>query len=280
MDLRARTGLGVMECKRALAENNNDVEKAIDALRRSSAIKAAKTADRTAAEGVVMAAISTDGDYGVVFELNCETDFVARDTQFVDFTDLICKEALQSQASSAEELMVADLEKQRQALIQKIGENIQLRRLKSIKSGGGRLTFYTHGNNRIAALLSTKEGSDEIAHDVALHITASNPMVVDGADIPEAIIAKERSIYEGQAKDSGKPAEITEKIVSGKIKKFLADSSLLSQPFVKNPDQSVAEFIAPSTMQVIDFVRFELGEGIDVSKMDFAEEVAAQLAKD
>lgn len=276
-ELRERTGLGLLECKKALAACGGDVEAAIEELRKSSGMKAAKKAGRTAADGVVTARVADDGSYAVVAEVNSETDFVARDEGFLAFVDKVMDAAFTSRQTDVAALMAGDLELAREALVQKIGENISVRRIDILSADAGVVGAYVHGNNRIAVLVALTGGDGDLAKDVAMHVAAVNPQVVSPADMPEAVIAKEKEIYSAQAAESGKPPEIVEKMIGGRIKKFLAENSLLEQAFVKDPDVTVGKLVAGAGAGVASFVRFEVGEGIVVEKVDFADEVAAQL---
>ena len=276
-ELRERTGLGLLECKKALAEANGDVDAAIEALRKSSGMKAAKKAGRTAADGVVAIKAAEDGAFATMIEVNSETDFVARDENFLGFVGAVVDKALSQRITEVEALAADDIEDQRQALVQKIGENISVRRVVTHAVEGGVIGGYVHGNNRIAVLVSLKGGSEELARDVAMHVAAVNPQVVSPADMPEEVVAKEREIYVAQAADSGKPAEIVEKMVHGRVRKFLSENSLTEQAFVKDPDQTVGKLVAAAGAEVVRFTRYEVGEGIEVDKVDFAAEVAAQL---
>lgn len=276
-ELRERTGLGLLECKKALAACDGDIELAIEELRKSSGAKAAKKAGRTAADGVVAARVAADGSYAVVVEVNSETDFVARDAGFLAFVDKVLAAAFSARQTDVAALMSGDLETTREALVQKIGENIGVRRIDLLSSDAGVVGAYVHGNNRIAVLVALSAGDAELARDVAMHVAAANPQVVSPAEMPADAIAKEREIYTAQAQDSGKPADIVEKMIGGRIKKFLAENSLIEQAFVKNPDITVGKLVAGAGATVTSFVRYEVGEGIVVDKVDFAEEVAAQL---
>ena len=276
-ELRERTGLGLLECKKALAACDGDIELAIEELRKSSGMKAAKKAGRTAADGVVAARVADDGSYAVVVEVNSETDFVARDAGFLAFVDKVLDAAFTGRQTDVAALMAGDLEATREALVQKIGENIGVRRIALMSADAGVVGAYVHGNNRIAVLVALTGGDNDLARDVAMHVAAVNPQVVSPADMPAEAIAKEKEIYTAQAQDSGKPADIIEKMIGGRIKKFLAENSLLEQAFVKNPDITVGKLVAGAGAGVSSFVRFEVGEGIAVEKVDFAEEVAAQL---
>jgi elongation factor Ts len=276
-ELRERTGLGLLECKNALSACGGDVELAIEELRKSSGMKAAKKAGRTAADGVVAARVADDGSYAVVVEVNSETDFVARDAGFLAFVDKVVDAAFAGRQTDVGALMAGDLEAAREALVQKIGENIGVRRIELVSADAGVVAAYVHGNNRIAVLVALTGGDSDLAKDVAMHVAAVNPQVVAPDDMPAEAIAKEKEIYTAQAQDSGKPADIIEKMIGGRIKKFLAENSLLEQAFVKNPDVTVGKLVAGAGAGVASFVRFEVGEGIAVEKVDFAEEVAAQL---
>ena len=276
-ELRERTGLGLLECKKALAEAGGDIDAAIEALRKSSGMKAAKKAGRTAADGVVAIQTAADGSFGAMVEVNSETDFVARDENFLGFVSTVVGKAFEEQISDVETLAGGETEDARQALVQKIGENISVRRVVNHRASDGVIGGYVHGNNRIAVLVALKGGSEELARDVAMHVAAVNPQVVSPADMPEEQVAKEREIYAAQAQDSGKPPEIVEKMIDGRIRKFLSENSLTEQAFVKDPDTTVGKLVASAGAEVVDFTRFEVGEGIEVEKVDFAAEVAAQL---
>ena len=276
-ELRERTGLGLLECKKALASVGGDVELAIEELRKSSGMKAAKKAGRTAADGVVAARVADDCSYGVLVEVNSETDFVARDAGFLGFVDNVVNTAFDKKESDVGALMSGGLESAREALVQKIGENIGVRRIEMVDTESGVVGSYVHSNNRIAVLVKLKGGDQDLARDVAMHVAAVNPQVVSAADMPEELVAKEKEIFMAQAQESGKPAEIIEKMIGGRIKKFLAENSLTEQAFVKDPDVTVGKLVASAGAEVISFVRFEVGEGIEVEKVDFADEVAAQL---
>ena len=273
-ELREKTGLGMMECKKALEEANGNLEEAIKNLRKSSALKAEKKASRTAVEGIIISKISENEITFV--EVNCETDFVAKDENFINF----CEEALKVAVdTSSEENMLDEvserMEKQRMALVQKIGENIIIRKVKKIT--GEVLESYIHSNKKIAAGVSLDQGSPEIAKEVAMHIAASNPIVLSPEDLDESYINSEREIFRSQVEKEDKPEEIKEKMIQGKLNKQLADVSLLKQPFVKDPSKSVEAFLSESNTKISSFIRIEVGEGIEVEKKDFAEEVQSQL---
>ena len=276
-ELRERTGLGLLECKKALAEAEGDIDAAIEALRKSSGMKAAKKAGRTAADGVVAIQVADDGSFAAMVEVNSETDFVARDENFLGFVQSVVGKAFGERIADVETLAAGDTEDARQALVQKIGENISVRRVVTHEASDGVVGGYVHGNNRIAVLVSLKGGSDELARDVAMHVAAVNPQVVSPDDMPAEQVAKEREIYAAQAQDSGKPPEIVEKMIDGRIRKFLSENSLTEQAFVKDPDMTVGKLVSAAGAEVLGFTRFEVGEGIEVEKVDFAAEVAAQL---
>jgi elongation factor Ts len=276
-ELRERTGLGLLECKKALAAASGDVEKAIEEMRKSSGMKAAKKAGRTAADGVVVARVADDGSYGVIVEVNSETDFVARDENFLGFVNSVVDAAFAGKQTDVATLMAGDLESSREALVQKIGENISVRRIDLVNADSGVVGFYVHGNSRIAVLVELKAGDPDLAKDIAMHVAAVSPQVVSPADMPAEVVAKETEIFTAQAQDSGKPPEIIEKMIGGRIKKFLAENSLTEQSFVKDPDVTVGKLASAAGAEVVSFVRFEVGEGIEVAKVDFADEVAAQL---
>jgi elongation factor Ts len=274
-ELRERTGLGMMECKKALVQTGGNLEQAIEELRKSSGTKAAKKAGRTAADGVV--SVRTGADCGVILEVNSETDFVARDAGFLAFVNRVADQAFAGRANDVAALMSGELEATREALVQKIGENISVRRVQTLQNAGGLIGSYVHSNNKIAVMVAIKGGNAELARDVAMHVAASNPQFASPADVPPAIIDKEREIYAAQAADSGKPAEIVAKMVEGKVRKFLAEIRLSEQAFVKDQDISVGKLLKQAGAQLVGFVRYEVGEGIEKEEKDFAAEVAAQL---
>jgi elongation factor Ts len=276
-ELRERTGLGLLECKKALAAADGDVDKAIEELRKSSGMKAAKKAGRTAADGIVVARVADDGSYGVLVEVNSETDFVARDENFLGFVGSVVEAAFTSKQADVATLMAGELESAREALVQKIGENIGVRRIEVVNAESGVVGSYIHGNNRIAVLVELNGGDQDLAKDVAMHVAAVNPQVVSPEDMPADLVAKEKEIFTAQAQESGKPPEIIEKMIAGKIKKFVSENSLNEQPFVKDPELTVGKLVAAAGAAVNSFMRFEVGEGIEVEKVDFADEVAAQL---
>ena len=279
-ELRERTGLGMMDCKKALSDTDGNMEKAIEDLRKASGLKAAKKASRVAAEGVVMTKVAEDGNYGVIIEVNSETDFVARDDNFLSFAEQALVSSFEASQASVEELLEKGLEESRQALVQKIGENVNLRRLKRLNfenANQGIVESYVHNNSKIGVLISLKGGDEALAKDVAMHIAAVSPMVVRPEDVPEEILTKESEIYSAQARESGKPEEIVEKMISGRLRKFVAEVSLLEQQFVKDPEIKICDLLKEVGADVVQFVRYEVGEGIEKEEGDFAAEVAAQL---
>jgi elongation factor Ts len=273
-ELRERTGLGMMECKKALVEAAGNIDKAIDDLRKSSGMKAAKKAGRTAAEGVVAVKVADDNSYGVMVEVNSETDFVARDDGFLAFVSQVADKAFAEKQTDAAAL-AASMEDARQALVQKIGENINVRRVELVEAPV--VAAYVHSNNRISVLVALTGGDAEVAKDVAMHVAAVNPQVVKPEEMPEEVVTKEKEIFVAQARESGKPEEIIEKMISGRINKFLSEASLVNQPFVKDPEVKVGKLVKDAGGDVQSFTRFEVGEGIEKEEVDFAAEVAAQV---
>ncbi len=276
-ELRERTGLGMMECKNALVEAGGDIEAAIDELRKSSGMKAAKKAGRTAADGVVATRVAEDGSYGIVVEVNSETDFVARDDNFLGFVTRVAEEVFSRRETDITALMAGELENAREALVQKIGENISVRRAELLAAEAGVIGSYVHSNNKIAVLVALKGGDAELARDVAMHVAAVNPPVVHPDQMPAETLVREKEIYAAQARESGKPEEIIEKMIAGRVRKFLAENSLVEQAFVKNPEVTVGQLVKQAGAEVVSFIRYETGEGIEKAEVDFAAEVAAQL---
>lgn len=278
-ELRERSGAGMMECKKALVETDGDIEAAIEHLRKTGAAKAAKKAGRIAAEGAI--AYAADGNAAVMIEINSETDFVANDENFGSFSDTVATTALAAGLSDVEALAAAatsggqSVEELRTELIAKIGENIDIRRIVRVDSAGGLIATYLHGK-RIGVVVRMQGGSSDLARDIAMHIAASNPVCVAESDVPSEVLEKEREIQSAQAAESGKPPEIIEKMVSGRLKKFVAEITLHGQPFVKDPDKTVQKLLQENDATVDHFVRFEVGEGIEKKTENFAEEVMAQ----
>ena len=273
-NLRDKTGLGMMECKKALEAADGNLEEAITNLRKNSALKAEKKSGRTAVEGIILAE-KTDKEILFV-EVNCETDFVAKDQNFLDF----CNETLSSatKKSSSENIfeeVSSAMEEKRMSLVQKIGENIIIRKIEVIS---GEITeFYIHSNRKIASGVSLISGSEAVAKEISMHIAATNPIVLSPEDLDKEFIEKEREIFRSQVENTDKPKEILEKMVEGKLNKQLADISLLKQPFVKDPSKKIETFLSESNSEIKSFVRLEVGEGIEIEKKDFAEEVQSQL---
>jgi len=274
-ELRERTGLGMMDCKKALQAAEGDIEKAIEDLRKESGLKAAKKAGRIAAEGLVLTKTAEDGSYGVLVEVNSETDFAARNEAFIDFANTVLETVYSKKESDIDALLAAGLEQERQALVQEIGENITVRRASLVE--GDVVGAYVHSNSKIAVLVALKGGNEELAKDVAMHVAAVNPMVVAAEDVPADVLNKESEIYTAQAAESGKPADIVEKMVSGRLRKYVEEVSLLEQAFVKDADTKVGKLVKDGGAEVSSFSRFEVGEGIEKKEEDFAAEVAAQL---
>jgi len=277
-ELRERTGLGMMECKKALQEANGDIETAIDNLRKSGQAKAAKKAGNIAAEGAI--AIAVDGQTSIALEVNCQTDFVARDENFGKFIAKVAQIALAAKETDPAKLAELNydgvtVEEARISLVQKIGENIQVRRAVLVE--GATLATYSHGL-KIGVIVALEGGNEEIGKQVAMHIAATNPLVVNADDIPAEVLAKEKEIAEAKAAESGKPAAIIEKMVEGTLKKFKSEVSLVEQAFVIDPDQKVSAVLAKAGATVVRFVRLEVGEGIEKKEVDFAAEVAATQA--
>ena len=286
-ELRERTGAGMMECKKALVESNGDIEAAIEAMRKSGQAKAAKKSGRIAAEGVVMIEIAETGKQAVLVEINCETDFVAKDENFGAFAQGVAKTALDPAASDADALadmpMAGDaattVNAAREALIAKIGENIQVRRVVRFDDAEGSLYSYRHGV-RIGVVVELVGGDETLGRDIAMHIAASNPLCVSADDVPEETLEKEREIFRAQALESGKPPEIVEKMIGGRVRKFLEEITLQGQPFVKDPDTTVEKLLKQAGAEVRRFARVEVGEGIEKRNENFAEEVMAQVRGD
>ncbi len=279
-ELREATGLGMMECKKALVEADGDVKKAVELLRIRSGAKASNVAGRIAAEGAVSVFICADGRTGALVEVNCETDFVAKDLNFAGFVKAVAAAAASSGAADVDALLKAagsngqTLEGARQGLVMKLGENISVRRIARI-AAKGRLAHYLHGS-RIGVLVDYEGGDEQLGRDLAMHIAASKPMCVGREQVPPEVIAKEREIYSAQAQDSGKPANIIAKMVEGRIAKYLAEVALLGQPFVKNPDETIEKLLQAKHAKVHGFQLFIVGEGIEKRKDDFVAEVMAQ----
>jgi len=276
-ELRERTGLGMMECKKALEETGGDMELAIEELRKKSSLKAAKKAGRTTADGLLGVRVADDGRRAALVEVNIETDFAAKNEKFIGFVAEVLNRVFETGETDPAALMGGDLGTRREVLVQEIGENISVRRAACFDTTDGQITAYLHGDNRKAAVVELSGGDTVLGRDIAMHVTAINPLVVRSDEVSPELLAKEREIYTAQAAESGKPADIVEKMVEGRVRKFLAEVSLVDQPFVKDPNTKVAKLLSDAGVQVRRFVRFEVGEGIEVEKVDFAAEVAAQV---
>jgi elongation factor Ts len=281
-ELRERTGSGMMECKKALQETDGDIDTAIENMRKAGLAKADKKAGRVAAEGRVAIKISDDGKTAIIIEVNCETDFVSGGDEFIGFANDIAATALANKPDSIEALIELPMdgsqtiEERRKAMISKIGENMQVRRFEIMNANQGAFGSYLHGS-RIGVLLEMENGSEDLIKDVAMHIAASRPICVTEDQVPAETLEKEREILVAQAKDSGKPDNIIEKMVDGRIRKYLAEVALVGQPFVKDPDKTVGALLKDEGATVTGFVRYEVGEGIEKKQENFADEVMAQV---
>jgi len=279
-ELRERTGAGMMDCKKALQEVDGDVDQAIENMRKSGMAKAARKAGRIVAEGLLVIKQNEETGQLVIVEINSETDFVIKDDSFKVFCDQVASCALANQPADIDSLTGCNIgeqtvEETRQQLVAKIGENISVRRFSLIDAAQGILGSYLHGV-RIGAIVELEGGDEALAKDIAMHIAASNPTCIAEEDVPQDVLAKEKEILVAQAEESGKPPEIIEKMIGGRINKFLKEITLLGQPFVKDPDQTVAKLLESGGATVKNFVRYEVGEGIEKRSDNFAEEVMAQ----
>ncbi len=274
-ELRDMSGVGMMECKKALVETDGDLQKALDLLRANSSLKAEKKASRVAADGAVK--IADNSAYTSLVEINSETDFAAKDSQFKDFAIEVANYLSSNQVNDINDLN-AEFDGKRQSLIQSIGENIQLRRLVTLEvPSNGCIGSYLHSDARLAAVVSIDKDNKELAKDLAMHVSATNPSCLRSEDIDPELLERERAIFLAQAKDSGKDESIMEKMVEGKVKRFLSEVTLLSQGFVKDPDKSIEGLLNDNNASIISFARFKVGEGIEIEVKDFATEVAEQL---
>ena len=275
-ELRDMTGVAMMDCKKALVECEGDIEKALDLLRSNSALKAEKKSSRVAADGILV--VSVNEDYATLVELNSETDFAAKDANFLSFGEKVKEYISKNKIFEASALKESSLEDDRKALVQTIGENIQIRRVVTLEFDSTmNIGIYIHSDSKLGSLVVTKDGSDEIAKDIAMHVSAFNPLCLSQDDIDKDILEREKAIYQNLAKDSGKPQDIMDKMVDGKVKRFLSEVSLISQNFVKDPDITVQEYLEKGGATIVEFARLKVGEGIEVETKDFAEEVAEQL---
>jgi len=285
-ELRERTGAGMMDCKKMLTETNGDMDAAIDLMRKSGAAKADKKAGRTAAEGRVVIVLNDDKKEGAMVEVNCETDFVAKDANFSDFSQAVAVRTLADKPADVAALSELPLDsgesvaETRANLVAKIGENIQVRRfeLLSATDADAEISYYQHGE-KIGVAVVLKGGDDALGRDIAMHIAASRPICVAEKDVPAEVLEKEKEILIAQAQDSGKPMEIIEKMIQGRLRKYLAEVTLLGQAFVKDADQTVAQLLKGAGAEVVSFVRYEVGEGIEKVQEDFAAEVMAEVNK-
>ncbi len=281
-ELRERTGAGMMECKKMLTETDGDMEAAIDLMRKSGAAKADKKAGRVAADGRVVITLSDDHKEASIVEVNCETDFVAKDDNFINFANAVGARVLADKPADIAALSALPLEsgetveEVRANLVAKIGENMQVRRFEIISAEAGEVYAYSHGV-RIGVAVAMTGADEALGKDVAMHIAASRPVCVTEDDVPAETLAKEKEILIAQAEGSGKPMEIIEKMVAGRMRKYLAEITLVGQPFVKDPDQTVGQLLKAAGAEVISFVRYEVGEGIEKKQEDFAAEVMAQV---
>lgn len=279
--LRERTGVGMMECKKVLMETNGDIEKAVELLRKAGQAKAVKKSGRITAEGLI--GLKQESERVAIVEVNSETDFVARDENFKKFIDETLDYILDANTDNAEELknhelQGVNLEKKREALVSKIGENINVRRCKLVVANGNSLVTYLHGGK--IGVVVIYQGSDQsIAKDIAMHIAANNPIVINSKDVPESLIESEKEIFIARAKEEGTPEDKIEMRINNQVKKFVSQSSLLGQPFVKDPSKNVDKLLQENSMQVVDFIRYEVGEGLEKKEENFAEEVMSQIKK-
>ena len=274
-ELREKTGLGLMDCKKALEEANGDLDLAIEELRKSSGLKASKKSNRSAADGLI--GIKSFEGRSFMVEINCETDFVARDDSFNAFMEEVLEIVSSNADKGLQELLDENIEEQREKLVQKLGENIVVRRIASSDNNADSSGVYLHSNKKIGTIISLQGGSEEVAKDIAMHAAATDPMAISPSDIPVEVVEKEREIYKAQSEESGKPEDIVEKMIEGKIRKFLSEVSLTEQDFVKDPNKTINDLLKDSNASIVSFTRFEVGEGIEVDKIDFASEVMSQI---
>ena len=275
-ELRDMSGVAMMECKKALVECEGDLEKALDLLRSNSSLKAEKKATRVAADGLIR--IIKNNDYATIVEINSETDFAAKDAGFLAFADEVSSFISDNKIKDISELSSGEIEDKRLSLIQTIGENIQLRRIHTIDFDSSMsVGSYLHSDGKLATLVVIDSSDEELAKDIAMHVAASNPLCKSPNEIDKDILEREKSIFEAQAKESGKDEAIMGKMIEGKIKKFLAEVSLTSQSFIKDPDLTVEKLLSEKGADVVDYIRFKVGEGIEVESKSFADEVAEQL---
>lgn len=275
-ELRDMTGVAMMECKKALVECSGDIEKALDLLRSNSALKAEKKAARVAADGVLR--VHVGDDYSTLIEINSETDFAAKDENFIKFADNVQKFISENKLTDIADIQASEVEDKRKALVQTIGENIQLRRLETIEySSEMNTSSYVHSDSKLGSIVVISGGDETLAKDIAMHVAAFNPLCLSEADIDPQILEREKAIYMVQAEESGKPKEIMEKMIEGKLKRFLSEVSLLSQNFVKDPEVTIQNLLDSNNAKIESYTRLKVGEGIEVETKNFADEVAEQL---
>ncbi len=270
-ELRERTGLGMMECKNALVESDGDIDEAIALLRKRAGAKVEKKAGRTAAEGIVATYVSDDQKLAAMVEINCETDFVAKEEGFVDFAATVAKTIAEHDPNDIDALLALSLTdgkadtigQTREYLVAKLGEKIDVRRFTCYKASNGHLDTYVHAGSRIGVLVEMEGGDNALAHDMAMQVAATRPEYISSDDVPSDIANKEREILIDQAKDSGKPPDIVEKIVAGRLNKYLSELTLLGKPFVKDPDTIVEKLLKSASARIERFCRYEVGEGIE-----------------
>ena len=281
-DLRKKTGLGMMDCKKALTETDGDMEAAIDLMRTSGAAKAAKKAGRVAAEGLINVSIADDGKTAIILEVNSETDFVTKGDAFIDFVNTLGALALKTTPTNIEEFLSQtldngdSLEKAREDIVAKVGENVAIRRVQTVTVDNGVIGAYKHGE-RIAVLTVLEGGDETLAKDIAMHIAATRPECITEEELSSDLLEREKAIFVEQARESGKPDNIIEKMIVGRMKKFVGEVTLYGQAFVKDPDTTVGALAKSNNAEVKSFIRFEVGEGIEKKEENFAEEVAAQM---
>ncbi|MCU7880131.1 MAG: translation elongation factor Ts [Candidatus Thiodiazotropha sp. (ex Lucinoma aequizonata)] len=282
-ELRERTGAGMMECKKTLVETDGDVDAAIEQMRKSGQAKAAKKAGRIAAEGVILLSFNEDSTQASMVEVNCETDFVGKDDNFTSFAKAVAERVLAGGADEVKTLMEQPFHEGEEttvnqaceALVSKLGENMNVRRFSRFQASSGKLVSYRHGV-RIGVVLELEGGGDELGKDLAMHIAATNPVCLSADQMPQDLLEKEREIVAAQAKESGKPDEIVAKMVDGRMRKYLSENTLLGQAFVKDPDTTVEKLLKSKSASIIQYARFEVGEGIEKKQENFVEEVMAQ----
>ena len=275
-ELREMTGVAMMDCKKALIECEGDIEKALDLLRSNSNLKAEKKSSRVAADGIIVSALSDN--YATMVEINSETDFAAKDANFLSFGQKVKDYISKNKITDVSYFNEPEIEEDRKSLIQTIGENIQLRRIKTIEyNADTNVGVYLHFDSKLAGIVTIKGGNEVTAKNIAMHVAAFDPLCLSEENIDKDVLDREKAIYENQAKESGKPQEIMDKMVEGKVKRFLSEVSLLSQNFVKDSEITVQEYLSKDNASIVSFARLKVGEGIEVEVKDFAEEVAEQL---